>query len=317
MSGPFCTNGPVPPDSPVYVQREADHQLRQHLLAKDCVLLTAPSQMGKTSLIHRLRAQLTGSDHAIVYVDLQNLRGSAAKWYHSLCSRLSVQPDIKTPRMGKELRNLLQSIAEQAEESSRHIVIALDGIGNIPETLPAGFLQTLQGFLIARKTEPRLRHLTFILSGESAAVGTALMTPLTLKDFYRPQVRQLVDFLEVKGDLAGAITDRIYHWTGGHPYLTQKMCSILAEGDLPLTIEGADQAAERIREEDAVHLPYILKKLDAAPRAKEQLTRIMAGERMRFNPASELALIGVVKSNEHGNCVVRNKIYEEVLKENL
>jgi len=325
MDWPFCTEGPVPPDSPVYVQREADHRLRQHLLEMHCTLLAAPRQMGKTSLIRRLQVggrlalpPLAESDYTIAYVDVQNLGRNEAEWCQSLHSCLSASLDIKPLLIDNlRFRSLLQSLAEHAEEGARRIAIALDGIGDV-EALPPDFLQALRRFLVAREAEPRLRNLTLILAGEFEPrrwIPSAKV--VTLKDFYRPQVHQLVDFLEVKGKLAEAIANCIYHWTGGHPYLTQKMCSALAEGHLPLTIEGADQAAERIWKEDVVHLPYILGKLDVAPRAKEQLTRIMASEKVHFDPASELALTGVVKSNKHGNCAVRNRIYEKALKEHL
>lgn len=327
MSWPFCTSGPVPPDSPVYVQREADYQLRQHLLAMDCVLLVAPHQMGKTSLIYRLQAQLAGSSYTIAYADAQKLgNGDKAEWYRSLRSHLPSRLDIKLDRGRQGFRELLQALAKQAENVSKHIVIALDGLSSIPED----FLQTLQWFLIARRTEPRLKNLTLILAEDSAAPilpaqGTSLVTLLTLKDFYRPQVRQLVDFLEVRSsfaeagstELAEVITDCIYQWTGGQPYLTQKMCSLLAKGDLPLTIEGVDQAAEKIWKEDTGHLSRILDELKAAPQAREQLKKIIAGEKMSFKPASKLTLIGVVKSDEYSKCTMRNRIYEEAFKREL
>ncbi len=283
MGQPFCTSGPVPPDSPAYVERETDHQLRRCLLAMDWVLLSAPRQMGKTSLIHRLQAQLAESGYATIYIDVRR----SEHW---------------------ELLTLLQTLAKRAEDTSERMIVALDELNGVPESL----LHTLKGLLIARRAEPRLGNLAFILAGEFA--GRILpIREVALKDFYRPHVRQLVDLLGAEGDLAEAITDRVYYWTGGHPYLTQKMCSLLAEGDLPLTAKSTDQAARRIWEEDAAHIPYVLEKLDAVPKAGEQLERILRGEKVRFNPASELAIIGVVKDDGYGHCVVRNRIYEKAL----
>jgi hypothetical protein len=55
--------------------------------------------------------------------------------------------------------------------------------------------------------------------------------------------------------------------------------------------------------------------------AKALLKRIFADERVRFEPhggadgrLAELYLIGVIKEGPDGNCVIRNRIYQEALK---
>ena len=92
MGQVFCTRGPVPPDSPTYVERAADRELRQRLLAMNYAWLAEPPRMGKTSLLYRLRAQPISYDYTLAYVDLEGLdRGSEARWYRGLCSRLAPQ----------------------------------------------------------------------------------------------------------------------------------------------------------------------------------------------------------------------------------
>jgi len=333
MGQVFCTRGPVPPDSPTYVERAADRELRQRLLAMNYAWLAEPPRMGKTSLLYRLRAQPISYDYTLAYVDLEGLdRGSEARWYRGLCSRLAPQLEGAAkglPEVGDRpgFGHFLRCLAERAAESSCRIAIALDALENVPKDFAAGFFGAIRKALDARRSEPCFRSLTFILAGafdprDLSEASRLPPFPLTqrvaLRDFYRPQVRQLVDLLGVTGD-AAAIADRIYHWTSGQPYLTQRVCALLAEGDLPLTSEGVDRAAERIWQEGDEHLSHIFKGLEEAPRAREYLERIMADQPLRFAPSTNrlqarLALLGVIKADGRGRCIVRNRIYQEALR---
>src|SRR5205823_5098457 len=42
------------------------------------------------------------------------------------------------------------------------------------------------------------------------------------------------------------LMDRVYHWTGGHPYLTQRLCQAVAADDANLTEKSVDACAERL-----------------------------------------------------------------------
>lgn len=334
MGSVFCTSGPVPPHSPAYVERAADRKARQCLLAMDCLWLAEPPGTGKTSLLHRLRAKAIPEGYTLAYVDLEGLdRGSEAKWYGDLCSRLVPQLGGAVeglPEVGDRsgFDNFLRCLAERAAESSRRIAIALDALESVPRDFAAGFFGALREALDARRSEPCFRGLTFVLAGAfdpRALIEDPRLSPfplarrVVLRDFYRPQVRQLVDLLGVTGDAAAAIADRIYRWTSGQPYLTQRVCALLAEGDLPLTSEGVDRAAERVWREGDEHLSHIFKELEEAPRAREYLERIMAGQPLRFAPSTNrlqarLALLGVIKADGRGRCIVRNRIYQEALR---
>ena len=332
MGQVFYTSGPVPPHSPAYVERAADREVRQRLLAMDCLWLAEPRGMGKTSLLHRLQAQPLPDGYILAYVDLEGLdQGSEARWYRSLCSRLALQLEgaegLTEVGDRSGFGRFLRCLAEWAAKSSCRIAIALDALESVPRDLAAGFFGALRKALDARRSEPCFRNLAFVLVGafdprDLSEASRLPPFPLTqrvaLRDFYRPQVRQLVDLLGVTGD-AAAIADRIYHWTSGQPYLTQRVCALLAEGDLPLTSEGVDRAAERIWQEGDEHLSHIFKGLEEAPRAREYLERIMADQPLRFAPSTNrlqarLALLGVIKADGRGRCIVRNKIYQEALR---
>jgi hypothetical protein len=127
------------------------------------------------------------------------------------------------------------------------------------------------------------------------------------------------------------VHERIYWWTSGQPYLTQKVCATLEDwrvrrGTKQATVALADQAVQEgvlsAKANDS-NLSHIRARLDEpeALVAKALLRRIFAGERIRFEPhggadgrLAELYLIGVIKEGPDGSSVIRNRIYQEALR---
>jgi len=114
---------------------------------------------------------------------------------------------------------------------------------------------------------------------------------------------------------AAALTERIHYWTGGQPYLTQLLCSYLGTDATPANV---DAGVERLRREDENHLPPMLERLDHDEKLRRYVERVLVGERIKFYPRenrrqAQLELLGVIKENVKGFCIVRNRIYKQVL----
>jgi len=152
-------------------------------------------------------------------------------------------------------------------------------------------------------------------------VGTELRE-VRLGPFYRPQVRQLVDLLGLKGTLSRGITDAIYRWTSGHPYLVQKVCLFLAEGRFALSEEGVEEAARWLARYDDLLLPRLLGVLDSAPEARSLVKSILLGEKIRYRKALSYVkrhpdVWGLLGCDEDGFCVFSAPIVEEAVKSRL
>src|SRR5262245_53516831 len=89
----FRVGGSLPPDSPSYVERPADEQLFEQLLAgRFCYVLTA-RQMGKSSLMLRTAERLREYGFQTARVDLSGLgvqEVTSEQWYLGLIKRIGL-----------------------------------------------------------------------------------------------------------------------------------------------------------------------------------------------------------------------------------
>jgi hypothetical protein len=302
------------------------------------ITLIEPRQQGKTSLIHRL-AQTMGPGYVLAYASAIRLdKTDEAAWYVSLCRtlfrKMNFIPQAKRPSFphnGSAWGDFMAYLAEQAEASGCNLVIALDELGDVWMDWRIGFFSNIRAIFDERPNEPCFQHVTFMLAGTynpRALVSDPRTSPFNvaqrvhLPDFTPAQTDQLVAHLELPAEDAAAVAQRIHYWTDGQPYLTQRLCRTLAEGEVPATPEGVDLVVERLYREDANHLPRILEALDPErqPKLRQYVERVLAGHQPQFRPASEgryhgpLALIGILKADEQGRCKMRNRIYEQALQ---
>jgi hypothetical protein len=138
-----------------------------------------------------------------------------------------------------------------------------------------------------------------------------------LPDFTLEQVAELVSKGSWPGEQAAAMAAGIYAWTGGQPYLTQLLCTYLGPKATP---DGVNAAVERLRRDDENHLPPLLERLNANPKLCEYLTKIQTDKGIKFYPRiirwqAHLELLGLIKADVQGFCMIRNRIYESVLED--
>lgn len=318
----------------LYIQRSADAEVVSHLEAMDYVLLIEPRQQGKTSLVNHLIDEPAFDNTWWGYVDVTTLdRISESAWYKSLGSRLLSQwnntltlsrSESDVPDDANGWRDFLSRLATRARDESRRLIIAFDEIGAI--TFPGAtlFFSVMREIYNARKLESQFRNLTFILAGAfdpRDLIDDDKISPFNiaqrvrLADFTRPQVQELVEKGGWPAGLSAELANRIHYWTGGQPYLCQWICNHLDSTAEPLDV---DACVAHMQVEEENHLPPIIKRLHADKRMRDYVSRILAGEKIRFLPAlnhihQRLQILGIIKADDEGFCVIRNRVYEAVL----
>jgi hypothetical protein len=351
----YVTGGTLRPDAPSYVERRADNELCEGLLNGEfCYVLTS-RQMGKSSLMVRTVKRLRETGAAVAVLDLtaigQNL--TIGQWYDGLISRLGQQLDLEDelldfweahPELGPLQRWLTAIEKVVLGHYSGRVIIFVDEI-DIVRSLPFStdeFFAAIRECYNRRSREPAFGRLAFGLLGVATPtdlIRDTRMTPfnigrrIELNDFTPDEVAPLARGLGADETTAGVLLSRILYWTGGHPYLTQRLCRALADGLQPgsanvppllPSLRVVDRLAEQLflsrqardRDDNLIFVrERILRSEGDVAGLLYLYRRIRLGERVaddETNPLISILRLAGITRNVDGWLHVRNRIYSHV-----
>lgn len=342
----YVVGGTLRHDAPSYITRMADQELYEGLLhGQFCYVLTA-RQMGKSSLMIRTAARLREAGIGAAILDLtavgQNL--SVEQWYGGLLTQLGQRLDLEEeliefwqtqPLLGP-LQRWLKAIREIVlPRHRRRLVIFIDEIDVARSLLFSAdeFFAGVRECYNRRVEDPEMERLTFCLFGVAAPtdlIRDTRMTPFNigrrveLHDFTVAEAAPLARGLRRQERRGDALLKRILHWTGGHPYLTQRLCQAVAKeesvshsGDvdwLCAELFFTHRAQERDDNLLFVRERMLRSEVDLAS-LLDLYRRVRSGRPVRddeTNPlVSSLHMSGVTCA-EDGRLKVRNRVYAQV-----
>jgi WD40 repeat protein len=372
----FVAGGSLRPGAASYIERRADRELLDALSAGEfCYVLTA-RQTGKSSLMIQTAALLRQAGARVAAVELtalgQNL--SPEQWYYGLLTHLAEQigledaPEAYWSGEGQigplqRFMRVLCGMVLECLPADCQVVIFLDEIDAV-RSLPFStdeLFAAVRELHNRRALEPGLLRLTFCLLGVATPtdlIADPRTTPfnvgrrIDLEDFTFEEALPLaVGFhpqhstprSERPTPNAQRLLRRVLYWTGGHPYLTQRLCKAVAEGlqpaaggrCFPVPLTAIDRICAdlfmtpraRVRDDNLLFIrDRLLRAAQASPSspgAGEDQTAglldlyrvILAGGAVRDDDTGELAsllrLSGLVRG-DGGRLRVRNRIYARV-----
>ena len=353
MSGPgmktetsfYVTGGTLQRDAPCYVVRRADTELYEGLTRGEFCYVLTPRQMGKSSLMVRTAAHLSEDGAGVAVLDLtaigQNL--NAEQWYGGLLSQLGRRLDLEDELVELWAARPKLSPLQRWMEAIRDVVLRrycgrvvifvdeIDAVRSLPFSTDE-FFAGIREFYNRRAEQSHLERLTFCLLGvatPSDLIRDMRTTPfnigqrIELRDFTNTEAAPLAQGLGRVEATGAALTERVLYWTGGHPYLTQRLCQAIAEDASVIDSTGVDRACAelfftwRAREQDD-NLLFVRERM---LRSEVDMASLLTlyGQVHRHKKVidetsplvSILRLSGIVRT-EGGYLKVRNRIYARV-----
>ncbi len=353
----YQTGGSLSATDPTYVQRQADQDLYNLLQQGEFCYVLNSRQMGKSSLRVRTMQRLQQDGYACAEVDLSGIGSqlSEEKWYNGLVHRLmrsfTIPSEVNWRSWWKEHHDLspVQRLGELFEEIllpsvPQNIVIFLDEIDSVLSfDFPTDdFFALIRYYYNQRVNNPNYNRLRFCLLGVATPseliqdkqrtpfnIGRGVeLTGLTEAEAIPVLSQGLASVVEHPEEL---LTEVLY-WTGGQPFLTQKLCRLIVENSASILLHGniAEGFARFVRSQiienwESKDQPEHLKTIrDRVIRRSEQRAsyllelyqKIWQGEvTAKSTPEeSELQLSGLVV-NRQGKLRVYNPIYREVFND--
>ena len=264
----YVTGGTLPLDAPSYVERRADDKLFQALQGGELCYVLTSRQMGKSSLMVRAADRLRRNGAAVAVLDLTALGRNLtpAQWHDGLLLRLGEQLDLEDEleafqeahaRLAPLQRAMRALRGVVLERIRAPVVVFLDEI-DVVRSLPFSsdeFFAAIRALFNARAESPELRRLTFCLLGvatPSDLIRDARITPfnigrrIELDDFTPAEAAPLGRGLHENEETARDLLQRVLYWSGGHPYLTQRLCRAIAADAAITRAEGVDRICEAL-----------------------------------------------------------------------
>jgi AAA-like domain/GUN4-like len=351
MFDEYRFSGSLPENASTYVTREADEELYQSLYAgKFCYVLNT-RQSGKSSIRVRTMRRLRDAGVECAAIDLsaggvQNV--TPEQWYVDIIDHLiesfALDVDLvewwSENKLYSEVTRFRKFIEEVLLlEVKEKIVIFIDEIDSVLSLkFPTDdFFALIRACHNQRVDNLDYNRLTFCLLGV-ASPGNLIQdkqrtpfnigTAINLKGFQLHEVSPLRQGLDGKFTDSQKIIEEILNWTGGQPFLTQKLCYFMVEEsqkDNPRSVEQVARA--RIIEnwelqDEPEHLRTICSRI---LRDEERAAYLLDLYQQIRNSAdvvnndsveqSELLLSGLV-TKQQNKLQVSNLIYQEIFNQN-
>lgn len=357
MSGfDYQVGGSLDSDAPSYVTRYADTVFYETLKAgRFCYVLNS-RQMGKSSLRVRVMQRLQAEGIVCVFIDLTGMGTqdvTPEKWYagivQCLVSSCQIHHAIDWRAWWREHRDLLSPVQRLGlfieevvlVQVQRRIVIFVDEIDRVLSQSFSldDFFGLIRCFAVQEKLGGRVTFALLGVATPSNLIQDKSRTPfnigqaIELRGFQLDEAQRLTEGFIGKFEHPERVMREILHWTGGQPFLTQRLCRLVLLSYetkwriSPIPYSAAECVEQVVKslivenweaQDDPEHLQTIQNRIlrcdHRSGRLLEMYQRILHDREIVADSSPEqmeLRLSGLVVERQ-GQLIAHNRIYQDV-----
>ncbi|MGK7942402.1 MAG: AAA family ATPase [Crocosphaera sp.] len=357
----YQVGGSLPMDAPTYVVRQADRTFYKALKQGQFCSILNSRQMGKSSLMIRMMNHLNHEGYKCGAIDLTRIGSkniTAEQWYKGLAVdllrtfKLRKKVELKTwwnerldispvQIFGQFIEDvLLVEINSDNQESPKKIFIFMDEVDSVLGlNFPVDdFFALIRSCYNQRmiNADSKYQNLTFAFLG--VATPSELMTDskrtpfnigqaIELESFKTHEAQPLLYGLAEKVTNPQTLLQEVLNWTGGQPFLTQKLCRLIRNTETPIPTNDESEWVRNLVQDKIInnwetqdqpeHLRTIRDRILNSPKRQQLLTlyqQIIEQKETIIieNPTQqELRLSGLVIKQD-GVLKIHNRIYESI-----